>query len=65
MPELFDKHGGFSERLAAKRIEARDKDKPPAPECPQCGKPMRQRNSAKGRFWGCSVFPECKGTRPA
>ncbi len=20
--------------------------------------------SAKGDFWGCSTFPECKGTRP-
>lgn len=22
------------------------------------------RQSAKGAFWGCSAFPECKGTRP-
>jgi four helix bundle suffix protein len=61
----FEETGGFSERLTAKRIEAREKDKPPAPECPLCGKPMRPRNSAKGRFWGCSTYPECKGTRPA
>jgi len=60
----FEETGGFSERLTAKRIEAREKDKPPAPECPLCGKPMRPRNSAKGQFWGCSTFPECKGTRP-
>ena len=65
MPELFDKHDGFNERLTAKRIEAREKNKPKSPECPVCGKPMRQRNSAKGAFWGCSAFPECKGTRPA
>ncbi len=60
----FEETGGFSERLTAKRLEAREKDKPPAPECPLCGKPMRRRNSAKGRFWGCSGFPDCKGTRP-
>jgi len=62
--DAFENNGGFSERLTAKRIEAREKDKPPSPECPLCGKPMRQRSSAKGRFLGCSAFPECKGTRP-
>lgn len=61
--KAFEQTGGFSERLTAKRIEAREKGKSPAPECPLCGKPMRQRKSAKGEFWGCSTFPECKGTR--
>ena len=61
----FEDTGGFSERLTARRIEAREKGNPPAAECPLCGKPMRQRKSAKGDFWGCSAFPECKGTRPA
>ena len=60
----FEKSGGFREHLTAKRIEARDAAKAPSPECPQCGKPMRQRRSAQGDFWGCSGFPECKGTRP-
>lgn len=59
----FEETGGFSERLTAKRIEAREKDVPPSPECPQCGKPMRRRQSARGDFWGCSAFPDCKGTR--
>ena len=60
MSELFDKHGGFrrlhsfeetggsSERPIAKRIEAREKDKPASPNCPLCGKPMRHRSSARG-----------------
>lgn len=61
----FEESGGFSERLRAKRVEAREGQKTAnAPECPQCGKPMRVRKSAKGEFWGCSAFPECKGTRP-
>ena len=60
----FEQTGGFSERLTAKRIEAREKEQPPSPECPQCGKPMRRRKSARGDFWGCSAFPDCKGTRP-
>jgi four helix bundle suffix protein len=62
--KAFEETGGFSERLTAQRIEAREKARPPGPECPQCGKPMRRRKSAKGEFWGCSGFPECKGTRP-
>ena len=60
----FEETGGFNERLTAKRIEARDRNKEPSPACPQCGKPMRRRTSAKGDFWGCSGFPECKRTMP-
>ncbi len=65
--KTFEETGGFSERLMTRRIETRDgqKNAAPAPDCPQCGKPMRRRRSAKGDFWGCSAFPECKGTRPA
>jgi restriction system protein len=40
----------------------------PAPACPLCGKPMalrtaRQGSRAGSQFWGCSAYPECKGTR--
>jgi four helix bundle suffix protein len=64
--KAFEETGGFSERLMTKRVEARDGQKAvDAPDCPQCGKPMRRRKSVKGDFWGCSAFPECKGTRPA
>lgn len=62
--KAFEETGGFRERLTARRIEAREKDQAPSPECPLCGKAMRRRNSAKGAFWGCSAFPDCKGTRP-
>jgi restriction system protein len=64
--EAFEKTGGFSERLTARRLESREgqRDAGPAPECPQCGQPMRRRKSAKGEFWGCGAYPECKGTRP-
>jgi len=62
--KLFEETGGFNERLMTKRIEAREQQKTAdAPDCPQCGKSMRQRTSAKGDFWGCSGFPNCKGTR--
>lgn len=62
----FEETGGFSERLTAKRLEAREGQKAtePSPDCPQCQKPMRRRKSVKGDFWGCSAFPDCKGTRP-
>ena len=76
----FLEHGGFTERLYAARRRARrgwshqsdksDKsDKSGIPACPRCGKPMRQRTARQGahagqRFWGCSGYPDCKGTRP-
>ncbi len=59
----FEKTGGFSERLTARRIEARHRTDRESPACPQCGKAMLPRKSAKGDFWGCSDFPQCKGTR--
>jgi four helix bundle suffix protein len=64
--EAFEQSGGFSERLTARRLEAREEQRnaEPSPACPQCEKPMRRRKSAKGDFWGCSEFPECKGTWP-
>jgi four helix bundle suffix protein len=64
--KTFEETGGFSERLMTKRLEARGQQKDESvPDCPQCGKPMRRRKSAKGEFWGCAGFPDCKGTRPA
>jgi four helix bundle suffix protein len=61
--KTFEETGGFSERLMARRIEAREQQKTTdTPECPQCGKPICRRKSAKGDFWGCSAFPDCKGT---
>jgi len=59
----FEESGGFSERLTTRRIAARDQAVAASPECPQCGKPMRRRRSAKGDFWGCSAYPDCTGTR--
>ena len=73
----FLEHGGFTERLHAVRSQARQSDKPDkldssknAPACPLCAKPMRLRTARQGphagsQFWGCSAYPDCKGTRPA
>ena len=42
-------------------------ERPPA--CQLCSKPMVERIARKGaqaggRFWGCSTYPACRGTRP-
>lgn len=31
--------------------------------CPRCGNRMILRNGRRGKFYGCSKFPYCKGTR--
>lgn len=33
--------------------------------CPQCGSSMILRSGKYGRFFGCSTFPRCRGTRRA
>jgi restriction system protein len=68
-------------RLAARRRQEKDRSDPSdrtdrsdllpvTPTCPACGKPMVVRTARKGeragsQFWGCSGYPDCKGTRPA
>lgn len=41
---------------------------PNAPNCPECDSPMKLRTARQGKnpgaqFWGCSRFPNCRGTR--
>lgn len=43
-------------------------DSQPPPNCPQCGAIMVRRTARTGAragnaFWGCSGYPQCKGTR--
>jgi ssDNA-binding Zn-finger/Zn-ribbon topoisomerase 1 len=35
----------------------------PNPQCPRCNSPMVLRHGKCGRFYGCSRYPECRGTR--
>lgn len=42
---------------------------PRTPPCPKCGAPMARRVAKQGAnqgqaFWGCSSFPQCRGTVP-
>lgn len=67
--------GGYREQLTTARLAERDKQRglPPQPTeapplCPQCNKQMRLRTARQGanagsQFWGCTGYPECKGTR--
>lgn len=75
----FVESGGFTEKLYGARSQSRKSDrsdtsdlpdKSDGPACPICGKPMLQRIARKGPkanqpFWGCSGYPDCKGTLPA
>lgn len=65
----FVEGGGYTERLAKARIEYRQEcPADSVPACPLCGKIMVVRTARTGAnagqsFWGCSAYPECKGTR--
>lgn len=71
LEQAFLREGGLRERMTRARLEARGEPQPPAaenPACPQCGKPMRRRTARQGphagrAFWGCTGYPECRGTR--
>jgi four helix bundle suffix protein len=62
----FEQEGGFKEKLTQIRVEAKIQ-KANAPACPICGCGMYLRKATSGKnagkeFWGCSNYPECKGT---
>jgi four helix bundle suffix protein len=74
----FIREGGYSEQLAAARLEERGRQSgatpapsdgaEKAPACPACGKLMvlrtaRRGNQSGSQFWGCSAYPDCRGTR--
>lgn len=73
----FIEGGGYTEQLAAARLAERKKqrsDRPDPtdqnfPKCPLCGKLMALRTARQGKnvgsqFWGCTGYPDCKGTSP-
>jgi restriction system protein len=73
----FVEGGGYSEQLATERLRQRRKDQsdpsnqpdPASQSCPQCGGIMALRTAKAGKspgsqFWGCTSYPECKGTLP-
>lgn len=78
LEQEFIKGGGYSEQLAAARIAERTRQRTDPsdltdqnfPRCPLCGKLMALRTARHGsqagtQFWGCTGYPECKGTAPS
>lgn len=76
LEQAFVEGGGYSEQLATARLaHRRNKDQsappdpadPSIPKCPQCGGLMSLRTAKTGKnagsqFWGCTQYPNCKGT---
>jgi four helix bundle suffix protein len=79
LERTFIEDGGYSEQLAAARLEERNKKKNPTdqsnltdrtdsvPRCPKCGQLMVLRTIRNGRsagrqFFGCTGYPECRGS---
>lgn len=65
--ETFVQEGGFTERLYNTRAKSLNNNK--SVSCPLCESPMVKRKVQKGaqagnQFWGCTAYPNCKGTRP-
>ena len=79
LEQQFVEGGGYSEQLAAARLEKRKKDRTDQadrsdgtekekPSCPLCKGLMVLRTAKKGnnagsQFWGCAGYPKCKGVR--
>jgi ssDNA-binding Zn-finger/Zn-ribbon topoisomerase 1 len=45
------------------KVEKIDREEGSGPPCPKCEKGMTERSGARGAFWGCVDFPDCRGTR--
>ena len=70
--KTFLEKGGFTEKLYGARKRSLKSDRSDGsdgkPACPNCGRPMVLRTARKSQkagqpFWGCSGYPDCKGTR--
>lgn len=54
-------NGGAGDSLPAPGSPSSPISAPPT--CPKCEADMVLRNSQRGQFWGCSTYPDCRGTR--
>jgi four helix bundle suffix protein len=70
LERAFIDSGGYTELLAAERLRQRNQGPTgdPASRCPLCDQPMVVRTARSGetkgsQFWGCSAYPDCRGTR--
>jgi hypothetical protein len=46
------------------RQDMQESPPPPVqmPDCPKCGAHMALRSGRNGNFWGCTKYPDCKGS---
>lgn len=57
-----DRVGAFLERLT-QVLRGQYKFALTVPICPSCGHHMAERDGKKGKFWGCTSYPNCARTK--
>ncbi|MFC1890745.1 topoisomerase DNA-binding C4 zinc finger domain-containing protein, partial [Thermodesulfobacteriota bacterium] len=50
-------------KAARKRVQTRSEVEKSSLECPRCNSPMVLKKGRYGKFYGCSTYPKCRGTR--
>lgn len=63
IPVLDEFWKGFKKLLADKKEVERPGTELMDEACPKCGKPLNKRLGKRGRFIGCTGYPECDYTR--
>jgi restriction system protein len=66
--DLAKQHGIVQRDVQAEMKKSAIIDRLATPVCPRCRSAMKLRTATKGecagsQFWGCSRFPDCRGTR--
>lgn len=66
-PNLLSGYGRFCNHCKSSKVShinhVADQDDQNDLTCPKCSSPMRLRSGRYGKFYGCSKFPYCRGTR--
>lgn len=60
--DVEDRVGAFLERLT-ETLRKQYKFALSVPICPSCGHHMAERDGKKGKFWGCTSYPNCARTK--
>lgn len=60
---FLEKQTAFVTKFVTSELNGTLKASGPVHTCPECKKgQLRKRPGAKGHFWGCSTYPECRAT---